>query len=381
LPGATPGGGSVAASSGAIEALLARAAVTADGAAPSNVSATLELPARADEHALALALSARTTDTLPPGRSAGTAANLAAPLGLEASLQVPRAEPLGVMQLVPSAPGPAVAGLSPQTLAPGASAAPRSLAASPSGDAAARGLGTHVRAEAALASATSADVLLADAVRAAAAATDGEQAASLARWLGEAQALERAARSAGGALETAFASSGAASGAAPQPGTAATSGVGGAAAGANLAPQGNAAALDVRDAAWNEQLSGRIRWLVDRDAGEARIKLHPAELGSLDVKISMRDEQTFVHLAASSAAARDELEQSLPRLRELLAQNGLTLAGASVSGGRQEHSPRAYSAHARSVLETQDVTGVTEHDVAGPLHGMRGGDGRIDLYA
>jgi flagellar hook-length control protein FliK len=225
-------------------------------------------------------------------------------------------------------------------------------------------------------------VLLADAVRAAAAATDGEQAASLARWLGEAQALERVARSTGGVLETAFASSGAASGAPPLSATAATPAVGGAAAaGAHLAPQGNTAALDVRDAAWNEQLSGRIRWLVDRAAGEARIKLRPAELGSLDVKISVRDEQTFVHLAASSAAARDELEQSLPRLRELLAQNGLTLAGASVSGGRQEHSPRAYSAHARSVLETQDVTGVTAQDLAGPLHGMRGGDGRIDLYA
>src|SRR5690606_27315812 len=108
-------------------------------------------------------------------------------------------------------------------------------------------------------------------------------------------------------------------------------------------------------------------------------KLHPAELGTLDVKIAVRDEQTFVQLAASSAAARDALEQSLPRLRELLGEMGLSLADATVNGGRQEQA--AYSAHGGYAGDAVHVTGVTEDEPSAPSSRPRAADGRIDLYA
>ncbi len=60
-----------------------------------------------------------------------------------------------------------------------------------------------------------------------------------------------------------------------------------------------------------------------------------------------------MHLPAASSAARDELAQSLPRLRELLSANGLELGGATVSGGQDQRS--APYAHAERSIGDLDA--------------------------
>ena len=109
-----------------------------------------------------------------------------------------------------------------------------------------------------------------------------------------------------------------------------------AAAAQSALPQSAGDALDTNAARWHDALAARIQWLVDHDVGEAKIKLNPPELGALDVKIALQDDKTYVQMVAHSASARDELAQSLPRLRELLSAGGLELGGATVSGGHDD---------------------------------------------
>jgi len=109
-----------------------------------------------------------------------------------------------------------------------------------------------------------------------------------------------------------------------------------AAPGQSALPQSSGDAVDTNAARWHEALATRIQWLVDHDVGEAKIKLNPPELGALDVKIALQDDKTYVQMIAHSASARDELAQSLPRLRELLSAGGLELGGATVSGGHDD---------------------------------------------
>ncbi len=77
------------------------------------------------------------------------------------------------------------------------------------------------------------------------------------------------------------------------------------------------APVDLRSPNWHEAFASRVQWLVDTQVGEAHIKLNPPELGAVDVKISLVDDKTYVQLTTATAAARDELANSLPRLREL----------------------------------------------------------------
>ncbi len=136
--------------------------------------------------------------------------------------------------------------------------------------------------------------------------------------------------------------------------------------------------IDTRAEHWHDALASRVHWLVDQQVGEARIKLNPPELGAVDVKISVVEDKTFVHLTTATTAARDELAQSLPRLRDLLASSGLSLGGATVQGGQGGHgggdaAPRSSAAAFSPFLPADD-------EIA-PVRLRPTARGRIDLFA
>ncbi|MGE0583077.1 MAG: flagellar hook-length control protein FliK [Steroidobacteraceae bacterium] len=87
---------------------------------------------------------------------------------------------------------------------------------------------------------------------------------------------------------------------------------------------------------WSDELAGRIAWIARDNLQSASIRLSPEHLGPLDVQISVRDGDAVVSFGASHADTRAALEQALPRLREMLASQGIALAQANVS----EHAPR-----------------------------------------
>jgi len=142
---------------------------------------------------------------------------------------------------------------------------------------------------------------------------------------------------------------------------------------------GQGAPIDTRAEHWHEALASRVQVLVDQHVGEAHIKLNPPELGSVDIKISLVDDKTFVQLSAGSSAARDELTQSLPRLRELLSASGLSFGGASVHGGGTGQSGQETAA--RHGLPAYTPFAAAEDDVLAPVRVATRAAGRIDLFA
>ncbi|MGI9235294.1 MAG: flagellar hook-length control protein FliK [Woeseiaceae bacterium] len=87
----------------------------------------------------------------------------------------------------------------------------------------------------------------------------------------------------------------------------------------------------VRDVAWGERIGDRVVMMAGNHLKQAEIRLTPAELGPLRVQVSVDDGATHVTFHAQHAVTRDALEQALPRLREMLAENGLSLGQADVS--------------------------------------------------
>lgn len=84
-------------------------------------------------------------------------------------------------------------------------------------------------------------------------------------------------------------------------------------------------------------LGEHIVWQLDQGVSEAKIELHPAELGALTVRIETRGDQASVHIVAAEAGTRAMLSQALPQLRELLSGSGLQLARSHIeSAGRRD---------------------------------------------
>ncbi|NOQ93129.1 MAG: hypothetical protein GQ547_00670, partial [Methylophaga sp.] len=83
--------------------------------------------------------------------------------------------------------------------------------------------------------------------------------------------------------------------------------------------------------AWGRVLSSRVVWMAREGVQQVELRLNPANLGPVDVKLHMNNDQANVTFVAQNAATRDALEQALPRLRESFQENGMNLANADVS--------------------------------------------------
>ena len=98
-------------------------------------------------------------------------------------------------------------------------------------------------------------------------------------------------------------------------------------------------------------LGERMLLMADGGLQSARIKLSPENLGPLDIRIQVQDDATQVWFNASQGQTREILEQAMPRLRELLADQGMRLTDANVSGGENG-----------STGEAPDESGAPERD-------------------
>ncbi len=87
----------------------------------------------------------------------------------------------------------------------------------------------------------------------------------------------------------------------------------------------------IQSKAWSRVLSSRVVWMASEGVQQATLRLNPANLGPVEVRLHVQNEQANVTFIAQNAATRDALEQALPRLRESFVENGLDLADADVS--------------------------------------------------
>ena len=94
---------------------------------------------------------------------------------------------------------------------------------------------------------------------------------------------------------------------------------------------------------WDRAVSERVVMMANNKLQQAEIRLTPAELGPLRVQVTVDDGAANVSFQAQHAMTREAIEQALPRLRELFAEQGLSLGQTSVGheGASAEDDARA----------------------------------------
>jgi flagellar hook-length control protein FliK len=88
--------------------------------------------------------------------------------------------------------------------------------------------------------------------------------------------------------------------------------------------------VPVHDARWPAAMANEVRWCAQAGIQSATLKLVPDNLGPIEMHVDLQDSKVNVNFTANQLDTRNALEQSLPRLRELLAGSGLMLGQANV---------------------------------------------------
>lgn len=130
---------------------------------------------------------------------------------------------------------------------------------------------------------------------------------------------------------------------------------------------------------WTEDLGNKVSMLIGKELSSAELVLTPPSLGRVEVQLTVAGDQTSAVFVAATPAARDALEQALPKLRDFLADAGINLSQATVGGessrdgGRQDGPPQRQSGGG-------DIA-VSGRDGAAAAAVLRRVDGMVDTFA
>lgn len=81
---------------------------------------------------------------------------------------------------------------------------------------------------------------------------------------------------------------------------------------------------------WSEEMNEKVMWLSSRNIKSAQIQLNPVELGPVEVKVSVQNDQTSISFNVQNGNVRELLEANVHRLREMMDGNGVALADVNV---------------------------------------------------
>jgi flagellar hook-length control protein FliK len=125
-------------------------------------------------------------------------------------------------------------------------------------------------------------------------------------------------------------------------------------------------------------LGARLAVLARDGIEQARLNVHPAELGPIAVRLALEGAQVRVDMSAEFQATRQALEQALPALAGALRESGFTLAG----GGVFQQAPQDQGAQGRSsAVAPFDARDSDGSEPASSSVSLRPVHGLVDVFA
>ncbi len=142
-------------------------------------------------------------------------------------------------------------------------------------------------------------------------------------------------------------------------------------------PQSFTIPTDIDHPEWSKQFSDHVLWLGQQGIKSAVIKLHPEDLGPLEISIKVVNDSASVNIASHSQQVRDLIDQSLPRLQEMMAEQGLNLSEVNIDSDTKE---RQFDRHENN--SSADLVSNLEEDVIlTPIKNKAAPQGIIDYFA
>jgi flagellar hook-length control protein FliK len=103
----------------------------------------------------------------------------------------------------------------------------------------------------------------------------------------------------------------------------------------------------VAAARWGDELAQKVMWVANRNDARAELVLTPPHLGRVEVSVAVKhDGEASILFVSANQQVRDSIEQSLPRLREILADAGIALGHAGVHSDSESRDGAQFQSRA-----------------------------------
>lgn len=132
-----------------------------------------------------------------------------------------------------------------------------------------------------------------------------------------------------------------------------------------------------------EEVGARLQWIAEQQGGEATLRISPDGLGPVEIRLKLDGDRVELGFTATQQDTRQALQDALPKLREMLAQQGLQLGHADVGHKHAQSSNDDASKSAKGFAGDDEADGIV---LAAPARDAnvlvgRSGRGMLDLYA
>lgn len=141
-----------------------------------------------------------------------------------------------------------------------------------------------------------------------------------------------------------------------------------------------AVATPVGSAGWDAEVGNHMVWMAGQQTSRAELILTPPQMGRIEVSLTVTGDQATAQFVSASPAVREAIENAVPRLREILADAGITLGqtqigaetpGQSAHGNESGDNPGGKAA----------APGVSLSATSGPIAWTATGRGLVDVFA
>ncbi len=135
---------------------------------------------------------------------------------------------------------------------------------------------------------------------------------------------------------------------------------------------------------WGNAIGQRITWMIGNKLQGAQVRITPAHLGPVDIKLSIENGVAQVSFVSSHQVVRDALEQAVPRLRDMLENQNLELGDVDISDRSlsDSHKMRQEFAHSQGAgAGSAEETGLSADSDQQAVTQVLHSDSLLDAYA
>ncbi|WP_162526944.1 flagellar hook-length control protein FliK [Yersinia canariae] len=143
---------------------------------------------------------------------------------------------------------------------------------------------------------------------------------------------------------------------------------------------------------WQQSLGQQVIMFSRNGQQNAELRLHPQELGALQISLKIEDNQAQLHFASAHSQVRAAIEAAMPSLRTALAESGIQLGQSSVGSEGQWQQAQQQSQQNQQDFASRGQPGYGEiaagEDRANTplvtpasLQALANGNGGVDIFA